>query len=80
VYLEADIERPHKLALIDAADEIGLLADHTRFGSPKSSPTATAGHALEPTDPPLSWKCSRPAVDRTWTRDASLAGPVNRNQ
>jgi DeoR/GlpR family transcriptional regulator of sugar metabolism len=31
VYLEADTERPTKLALMDVADEIVLLADHTKF-------------------------------------------------
>jgi DeoR family fructose operon transcriptional repressor len=32
VYVEADIERPTKLALMDAADEVVLLTDHTKFG------------------------------------------------
>lgn len=32
VYVEADIERPTKLALMDAADEVVLLADHAKFG------------------------------------------------
>jgi DeoR family fructose operon transcriptional repressor len=32
VYVEADIERPTKLALMDVADEVVLLADHAKFG------------------------------------------------
>lgn len=31
VYVQADIERPTKLALMDIADEVVLLADHTKF-------------------------------------------------
>lgn len=31
VYVEADVERPTKLALMDIADEVVLLADHTKF-------------------------------------------------
>lgn len=31
VYVEADAERPTKVALMEAADEVVLLADHTKF-------------------------------------------------
>jgi DeoR family fructose operon transcriptional repressor len=31
IYVEADVERPTKLALMDIADEVVLLADHTKF-------------------------------------------------
>lgn len=31
VYVEADVERPTKLALMEVADEVVLLADHTKF-------------------------------------------------
>lgn len=33
VYVQADVERPTKLALMDIADEVVLLADHTKFES-----------------------------------------------
>src|SRR5690606_20560027 len=33
VYVAADTERPTKLALMDAADEVVLLADHTKFAT-----------------------------------------------
>jgi DeoR family fructose operon transcriptional repressor len=31
IYVEADVERPTKLALMDVANEVVLLADHTKF-------------------------------------------------
>lgn len=33
VYVAADTERPTKLAFMDAADEVVLLADHTKFAT-----------------------------------------------
>lgn len=33
VYVQADVERPTKLALMEIADEVVLLADHTKFES-----------------------------------------------
>src|SRR5947199_3861742 len=34
VYVATDIERPIKLALMAIADEVALVADHTKFTSP----------------------------------------------
>ena len=31
IYVQADVERPTKLALMDTADEVVLLVDHTKF-------------------------------------------------
>jgi DeoR/GlpR family transcriptional regulator of sugar metabolism len=31
IYVQADVERPTKIALMDIADEVVLLADHTKF-------------------------------------------------
>lgn len=41
IYVEADVERPTKLALMDAADEVVLLADAAKFG--RTAPVRLCG-------------------------------------